>query len=177
MSNNQQVTVTLTEEYWKVIMDFIKYSCQLKEDDWIKWGQEINQNIQLSIDKTIGENSIKGIKRTAVSSSTLNSVGYDLLTKTLEIQFNDGSVYQYYQVPQETYVSLMKAESHGKYFYAVIRNEFRYKKVGYEPLQGYRKTVYDHDYDYENSGNLKSILDMDFMSDEEFDTWLEDEAD
>lgn len=110
-------------------------------------------------------------------------MGYDVNTKTLEIQFNDSSVYQYYQVPQETYVSLMKAESHGTYFYAMIRNAFQYRKVGYEPLQGYRKTVSnkfndDSDYDYGDEGydprDLKYDLGLYFMSDDEFDIWLED---
>jgi hypothetical protein len=68
----------------------------------------------------------------------------------------------------------MKAESHGQYFQAVIRGAFQCRKLGYEPLQGQR---YDEDYDYGDEGDdardLKFILGMD-MSDDEFDTWLED---
>lgn len=164
MPNNQQITVTLPVEYWKVIMDFIKYSCQIKGDDWIKWGQEINQTIQSSIEKNAGENPIKGINRTTISSSNLNSVGYDVKTRTLEIQFNEGSIYQHYQVPQEIYVSLMRAESHGQYYSAVIRGAFQSSKIGYEPLQGYSN---DDENDYGDANeerwteyDIKGMLDM-----------------
>jgi|SRR5688572_2244074 len=162
MPNNQQIIVTLPVEYWKVIMDFIKYSCQLKEDNWIKWGQEVNQTIQSSIEKSAGENCIKGINRTTVSSSNLNSIEYDVKTRTLEIQFNEGSIYQYYQVPQEIYVGLMKAASHGHYYSALIRGTFQSSKIGYEPLQGYSE---DDEYDYGDeeqwtANDIKNMLDM-----------------
>ena len=69
----------------------------------------------------------------------------------------------------------MKAESHGQYFYAVIQGAFQSIKVGYEPSRSYGD---DGDYDYGDEGydsrDLKSDLGMDFMSDDEFDTWLED---
>ena len=44
--------------------------------------------------------------RTPVSSSNLASVGYDPSTKTLEIEFNDGAVYQYDDVPESEYTGL-----------------------------------------------------------------------
>ena len=37
--------------------------------------------------------------RQPVSSSNLASVGYDASSMTLEVGFNNGSVYQYYNVP------------------------------------------------------------------------------
>jgi hypothetical protein len=37
--------------------------------------------------------------RTPVSSSNLSSVGYDPDEQILEIEFNGGRVYQYYDVP------------------------------------------------------------------------------
>jgi len=67
--------------------------------------------------------------RTPVISSNLKSVGYDMNTKTLEIEFKNGSVYQYYEVPLDVYEGLMKAPSHGKFFHAHIRNVYRYKRI------------------------------------------------
>jgi len=67
--------------------------------------------------------------RTPVISSNLKSVGYDINTKTLEIEFKNGSVYQYYGVPLDIYEKLMKAPSHGKFFHAHIRNVYRYKRI------------------------------------------------
>lgn len=68
--------------------------------------------------------------RQSVISSNLSSVGYSSSQMVLEIQFNDGAVYQYFGVPQSVYTSLMNASSHGTYFHAYIRNVYRYTRVG-----------------------------------------------
>jgi len=36
------------------------------------------------------------MERQYVTSSNLQSLGYDPTSKTLEIEFNDGAIYQYY---------------------------------------------------------------------------------
>ena len=65
------------------------------------------------------------MNRTPVSSSNLASVGYDAGTRTLEIEFLGGSIYQYSGVPEAVYRGLMTASSHGSYFDAHV------KKAGY----------------------------------------------
>jgi hypothetical protein len=106
----------------------------------VRWASEeelnkLNENNSSSIDKS-DERGENPIHRTTVNSSNLNSIGYDVKTKTLDIQFNNGVVYRYYLVPQEIYVGLMKAESHGKYFHVMIRNRFQYNQVSSdEPIQ------------------------------------------
>lgn len=65
------------------------------------------------------------MRRAAVISSNLVSVGYDGSLSTLEIEFHGGRVYQYFGVPKELYEGLMAASSHGRYFDAHI------KKGGY----------------------------------------------
>ncbi len=67
--------------------------------------------------------------RTPVTSSDLVSVGYDPSSKTLEIEFKESRVYQYYDVPAETYSGLMAAPSHGKYFHAYIKDKYDYREV------------------------------------------------
>jgi hypothetical protein len=47
----------------------------------------------------------------------------------LEIEFNDGGVYQYLGIPSNIHDALMNATSHGKYFVANIRNSFRCRKI------------------------------------------------
>ena len=69
------------------------------------------------------------MKRTAVESSNLASVGYDEKTKTLEIQFNHGGIYEYYNVDKRVYEELMKADSHGRYFYYNIRDDYDYSLI------------------------------------------------
>lgn len=67
--------------------------------------------------------------RMPVSSSSLASVGYDPEAETLEIEFLNGGVYQYYNVPQVVYDGLMQAPSAGKYFYAFIRHDYPCAKL------------------------------------------------
>ena len=67
--------------------------------------------------------------RTPVSSSDLQSVGYDATTRTLEVEFNSRSVYQYSGVPESIYRGLMSASSHGKYFHAYIKDSYPYIQI------------------------------------------------
>lgn len=67
--------------------------------------------------------------RVQVKSSNLKSVGYDTETKTLEVEFQDGGLYQYLNVPAVVHRDLLNAPSHGKYFAYFIKNSYRFKKV------------------------------------------------
>ena len=69
------------------------------------------------------------MERMPVTSSNLHSVGYDLDSQTLEVEFNNGSVYQYSNVPQGEYDALMSADSKGTYFNANIRNRYPFTKL------------------------------------------------
>ena len=66
------------------------------------------------------------MERQSVESSNLASVGYDAENEILEIEFNNGGVYQYFDVPENVYEALMNAGSHGQYFDRNI------KKAGYQ---------------------------------------------
>lgn len=58
------------------------------------------------------------------------SVGYSEAQETLEIEFPNGAVYQYYGVPAQVYEQLMNAESHGRYFHRHIRNSgYDYERI------------------------------------------------
>jgi len=69
------------------------------------------------------------MNRTPVSSSNLSSVGYDEDNEILEIEFNSGKVYQYYDVPSRIYEGLMNASSHGSYFHSHVKENFRYDQI------------------------------------------------
>jgi len=68
--------------------------------------------------------------RQGVSSSNIQSIGYDPEINVLEIRFHSGGVYQYSNVPDMVYNALMNASSHGKYFYHNIRKAYPYRRVG-----------------------------------------------
>ncbi len=62
------------------------------------------------------------MERVPVQSSNLASIGYDISTSILEIEFRNGSVYQYYSVPAQVHEGLMNAGSKGSYFHQNIKN-------------------------------------------------------
>jgi hypothetical protein len=69
------------------------------------------------------------MNRTLVTSSNVVSVGYDPDSMTLEVEFKDGPVYQYFDVPEAVYQELMRASSVGQFMHANIRYNYRYTKV------------------------------------------------
>lgn len=69
------------------------------------------------------------IERQPVSSTTVASVGYDVSTATLEIEFVGGRVYQYFDVPQHVFEALMSAPSVGSYLNTEIRKVYRYAQA------------------------------------------------
>lgn len=64
------------------------------------------------------------MRRTAVDSTTMISVGYDSAQQILEIEFTSGVVYQYLEVPAAVFDELMRAESKGRYFNQKIRDDY-----------------------------------------------------
>ena len=53
------------------------------------------------------------MQRQPVSSSNIESIGYDPAAQILEVAFLNHTVYQYFNVPQHVYEELMAAGSHG----------------------------------------------------------------
>lgn len=67
--------------------------------------------------------------RTPVSSSNIASIGYDEDSQTLEVEFKDGSVYQYLGVPLSEHEGIMNASSHGTYLNANIKKRYSYVRL------------------------------------------------
>lgn len=68
--------------------------------------------------------------RDSVASSNIASVGYDPDNETLEIEFTNGSIYQYFNVSSGLYEQLMAAPSKGQFLNSYIRNAYPYSRVG-----------------------------------------------
>ena len=62
--------------------------------------------------------------REVVESSSLKSIGYDRKTRTLEIEFANGGVYRYEDVPAELWTELRQSASKGRFFQQRIRDHF-----------------------------------------------------
>ena len=69
------------------------------------------------------------MERENVSSSNVQSVGYDETSETLEVEFKNGSVYQYFGVPEQVYQQLKNAGSVGGYLASDIKGEYRFSRV------------------------------------------------
>jgi hypothetical protein len=67
--------------------------------------------------------------RQTISSTELRSAGYEEEHRLLEVEFQNGRVYQYYQVPPTVYFALISASSKGRYFNSQIRDVFRCNRV------------------------------------------------
>ena len=69
------------------------------------------------------------MKRQPVTSSSIASVGYEAAAQTLEVEFLNGSVYQYFGVPPAVHSALLDAGSVGSYFSRNIKNNYRYARL------------------------------------------------
>lgn len=69
------------------------------------------------------------MERKPVQSSNIASIGYDENSSTLEVEFLNNTIYQYFDVPQHIYKGLMQADSQGQFLAQNIKGVFRYSKV------------------------------------------------
>ena len=59
-------------------------------------------------------------KLTKVDSSMVYAVGYDRESKTLEVVFKRGGIWEYEDVPEKEYRAMMKSSSIGSYMRSCI---------------------------------------------------------
>jgi hypothetical protein len=68
--------------------------------------------------------------REPVASTNLASVGYDEASQTLEVEFANGNVYQYYNVGEALYEQFKQASSKGVFLNMYIKNAYPFSRVG-----------------------------------------------
>lgn len=69
------------------------------------------------------------MKRNPVESSNVASIGYDSHRQTLEVEFNNGNIYQYFDVPEAIYLEFLDSDSKGRYLNTIIKGEYRYARL------------------------------------------------
>jgi hypothetical protein len=62
-------------------------------------------------------------------SRLLASATYHASQSILQLEFRDGAIYRYFQVPERLYQELLDADSHGTYFNHSIRAHCPYLQV------------------------------------------------
>ena len=59
----------------------------------------------------------------------LKSVGYDEKEQILEVEFNHGGIYEYYDVEKDIFDDLIDADSVGRYFNNNIKDDYEYTQI------------------------------------------------
>ncbi|MEG4147857.1 KTSC domain-containing protein [Microcoleus sp. Pol12B5] len=69
------------------------------------------------------------MKLEPVESSMIQSAGYDEESYTLEVVFNSGKTYRYFEVPKTVYLELMESDSKGSYMLSDVIDCCPYEQV------------------------------------------------
>ena len=64
------------------------------------------------------------MRRMVVESSAVNRVGYDRARRVLEIEYKDGDVYHYFNVPPRVLQELLAAPSIGGYVNTMVKGVY-----------------------------------------------------
>ena len=62
----------------------------------------------------------------SVESTVIRAVGH---TRVLEIEFESGRVYQYFNVPEDVFDEFLSSDSKGRYFNAHVRGKYPYQEI------------------------------------------------
>ena len=68
------------------------------------------------------------IDRVPVKSSNIKSVGHCKDTNTLAVEFKDGAVYHYADVPADVHEQLVSSKSVGGALHSIIKGNYRHSK-------------------------------------------------
>lgn len=69
------------------------------------------------------------MNRQSVKSSNIASIGYDVDTQTLEVEFLSNYRYQYFDVPKNHFNGIMESDSKGRYLAQNIKGVYRYTRL------------------------------------------------
>lgn len=65
-----------------------------------------------------------------VNSNAIHAIGYDDDTRTMEIIFTGGGIYQFQNVPPNVFYRFRASVSKGSYFQNNIRGRFPHQRLG-----------------------------------------------
>ena len=63
------------------------------------------------------------------SSSNITRFGYDDATQVLYVEFKNGSVYQYFDIPENVFEQMKAASSKGQFLAQNIKGAYRYARL------------------------------------------------
>jgi YD repeat-containing protein len=62
-------------------------------------------------------------------SSSISRFAYDEASRVLEVEFANGSVYDYFDVPDHVFDGMRNASSKGQYLAQQVKGNFRYARA------------------------------------------------
>lgn len=65
----------------------------------------------------------------SVTSTNVEAIGYEENSQTLQVEFKNGSTYQYFDVPERVFNELRDAGSIGAYLSSNIKGVYRFSRV------------------------------------------------
>jgi hypothetical protein len=68
----------------------------------------------------------------AVKSKGIRWIRYDESTRTLDVAYTNSGEYRYFDVGPEVYAWLVRAESKGKFVNRLVKEKYRYERLGDE---------------------------------------------
>lgn len=68
------------------------------------------------------------MRREPLASSTLRSAGYDADEMTLEIEYSNGGVYRYFDVPELVHRQLLRSDSPGTFVNSRIKPYYKFEE-------------------------------------------------
>lgn len=69
------------------------------------------------------------IRLRPLQSSVLLAAGYDAAQRVLRALFRNGRLYDYLDVPRQSWAALRAANSKGRYFNAHIKAQYRFRRL------------------------------------------------
>ncbi len=71
----------------------------------------------------------QSISEYTLTTTTSNILDFEYKSQVLTINFHDGSIYEYFDVPKAVYVKLINADSPGRFARRHIYNEYVYRST------------------------------------------------
>ena len=68
---------------------------------------------------------VSRIKRVPVSSTALATIGYSKRLQALEVEFLNGAIYRYLDVPPQLHREMMAADSKTRFYHQHVRGQYR----------------------------------------------------
>ena len=62
-------------------------------------------------------------------SSNINRFTYDESTQTMKVEFRNGGIYNYFDIPQNIFEEMKRATSKGQYLAQNIKGYYRYARA------------------------------------------------